>query len=46
MPASNLYVYPDVVVVYGTPQFEDSDLDTLLNPAVLRCGRFCLTIHE
>src|SRR5438132_7066312 len=31
MSASDLYVYPDVVVC-GTPQFEDSDLDTLLNP--------------
>ena len=29
MPASDFYVYPDVVVVCGTPQFEDSDLDTL-----------------
>ena len=35
MPASNLYVYPDVVVVCGTPQFEDSDLDTLLNPTLV-----------
>ena len=35
MPASDLYVYPDVVVVCGTPQFEDSDLDTLLNPTLV-----------
>ena len=35
MPASDLYVYPDVVVVWGTPQFEDSDLDTLLNPTLV-----------
>jgi len=35
MPASILYVYPDVVVVCGTPQFEDSDLDTLLNPTLV-----------
>ena len=35
MPASDLYVYPDVVVACGTPQFEDSDLDTLLNPTLV-----------
>jgi Uma2 family endonuclease len=35
MPASDLYVYPDVVVVCGSPQFEDSDLDTLLNPTLV-----------
>ena len=35
MPVSDLYVYPDVVVVCGTPQFEDSDLDTLLNPTLV-----------
>src|SRR5262245_3289667 len=35
MPVNNLYVYPDVVVVCGTPQFEDSDLDTLLNPTMV-----------
>lgn len=29
------YVYPDVVVVCGEPQFEDGHLDTLLNPTVL-----------
>ena len=34
MPASDLYVYPDVVVVCSTPQFEDSDLDTFLNPTL------------
>ena len=35
MPASDLYVYPDVVVVCGSPQFEDGDLDTLLNPTLV-----------
>ncbi|MDZ7379999.1 MAG: Uma2 family endonuclease, partial [candidate division KSB1 bacterium] len=35
VPASNLYVYPDIVVVCGTPQFEDSDVDTLLNPTLI-----------
>jgi Uma2 family endonuclease len=29
------YHYPDIVVVCGTPQFEDAQMDTLLNPAVL-----------
>ena len=32
---SGLYAYPDVVVVCGKPQFEDRNLDTLLNPTVL-----------
>ena len=35
MPVSDLYVYPDIVVVCGSPQFEDSDLDTLLNPTLV-----------
>jgi Uma2 family endonuclease len=29
------YYYPDIAVVCGTPQFEDAQLDTLLNPTVL-----------
>ncbi len=29
------YHYPDIVVVCGTPQFEDADVDTLLNPMLL-----------
>jgi Uma2 family endonuclease len=32
---TGLYTYPDVVVVCGKPQFEDAELDTLLNPTVL-----------
>ena len=32
---SGLYTYPDVAVVCGEPQFEDAELDTLLNPKVL-----------
>ena len=32
--ATGLYTYPDVVVC-AEPQFEDEDLDTLLNPTVL-----------
>ena len=29
------YHYPDVSVVCGTPQFEDAQVDTLLNPTLL-----------
>ena len=29
------YHYPDIVVVCGTPQFEDAFVDTLLNPTLL-----------
>lgn len=29
------YTYPDVVVICGEPQFEDAELDTLLNPMVV-----------
>lgn len=34
-PDTNLYTYPDVVVVCGEPQFEDSAFDTLLNPTLI-----------
>ncbi len=34
-PASRSYVYPDVVVVCGEPEFEDSYMDTLLNPTLV-----------
>lgn len=30
-----IYMYPDVVVICGTPQFEDDSRDTLLNPTLL-----------
>jgi len=30
-----LYTYPDVVVVCGEPEFEDDEVDTLLNPTIL-----------
>jgi len=33
--ATGLYTYPDVVAVCGTPRFEDSHTDTLLNPTVI-----------
>ena len=29
------YTYPDIVVVCDTPQFEDDERDTLLNPTVI-----------
>lgn len=35
IPRSKDYTYPDVVVVCDEPQFEDDELDTLLNPTVL-----------
>lgn len=33
--ATDLYTYPDVVVVCSKPQFEDAEVDTLLNPQVI-----------
>jgi Uma2 family endonuclease len=35
VPATDLYTYPDVVVACGEPQFEDAELDTLLNPILI-----------
>lgn len=35
VPSANLYTYPDVVAVCGEPQFEDEQVDTLLNPTLL-----------
>lgn len=32
---TGLYTYPDVVVVCDEPQFEDAELDTLLNPTLI-----------
>lgn len=32
---TGLYTYPDVVIVCGEPQFEDTQEDTLLNPTVI-----------
>lgn len=29
------YTYPDIVIVCGKPEFEDRELDTLLNPTVI-----------
>jgi Uma2 family endonuclease len=34
-PVSETYSYPDVVVVKGTPQLEDNQFDTLLNPVLI-----------
>jgi Uma2 family endonuclease len=33
--ATGLYTYPDVVVVCGESRFQDREVDTLLNPAVI-----------
>ncbi len=33
--ATGLYTYPDVTVVCGEPRFQDSEVDTLLNPMVI-----------
>jgi len=32
---TDLYTYPDVIVVRGIPQFEDEERDTLLNPTLI-----------
>jgi Uma2 family endonuclease len=32
---TGLYTYPDVVVVCEEPQFEDAEVDTLLNPTLI-----------
>jgi Uma2 family endonuclease len=33
--SNGFYTYPDVIVVCGEPQFEDKEVDTLLNPTLL-----------
>ncbi len=35
VPASNRYVYPDVVVVCGEPVFEPGDVEVLANPTLV-----------
>lgn len=35
IPATDLFTYPDVVVVCGEPQFDDAELDTLLKPTLI-----------
>lgn len=35
IPESELYTYPDIVLVCGEPEFEDQVFDTLLNPVVI-----------
>ena len=35
VPASNRYVYPDVVVVCGEPMFQKDDVDVLTNPTLV-----------
>ncbi len=34
-PSSDLFTYPDVVIACEEPKFEDSELDTLLNPTLI-----------
>jgi Uma2 family endonuclease len=35
IPKTGLYTYPDVSVVCGTVQFDDTERDTLLNPIII-----------
>lgn len=35
VPARNSYIYPDIVGVCDEPQFEDAEVDTLVNPALI-----------
>lgn len=35
VPKTNLYAYPDIVVICGEPQFQDEVPDTLTNPLLL-----------
>jgi Uma2 family endonuclease len=35
VPATELFTYADVVVACGEPQFDDAELDTLLNPVLI-----------
>jgi Uma2 family endonuclease len=35
IPAANVYTYPDVVAACGEPEFEDAEVDTLVNPTLI-----------
>lgn len=35
LPVDEVYVYPDVVAVCRSPEFEDAEEDTLLNPTLI-----------
>lgn len=35
VPRTEIYTYPDVVIVCGEPRLEDDHFDTLLNPTVI-----------
>lgn len=35
IPDMDLFTYPDVVVVCGRPEFDDAEMDTLLNPTLI-----------
>ena len=35
IPKANIYTYADITVACGQPEFEDAELDTLLNPDLI-----------
>ncbi|WP_439557429.1 Uma2 family endonuclease [Dyadobacter sp.] len=35
IPENGLYTYPDLLIFYGKPNFQDDKTDTLLNPSVI-----------
>src|ERR1044072_884243 len=35
IPATGMYVYPDIMVVCGKPHYADDRTDTLLNPVLI-----------
>ncbi len=35
IPTTGFYTYPDISVVYDAPEFEDDEVDTLINPTVI-----------
>lgn len=35
IPSHHVYTYPDIAVVCGEPEFQDSAVDTLLNPTLI-----------
>jgi Uma2 family endonuclease len=35
IPSRNSYIYPDIVGVCDEPQFEDAEVDTLINPMLI-----------
>lgn len=35
IPATGDYTYPDITIVCGTPDYQDGDVDILLNPTII-----------